>query len=365
VLAGLASLEERFAHPRLDCFSQRLAARCYLTPLDQGETARYIQAQIAGSEGDPDSVFAADALAAAHSATDGVPRLINQLCDHALLMASAGGVRQLTAAGIEEAWADLQQLPAPWCAGSSSVPQAGENVIEFGGLDGASDVVEELETDQTAPIAAAEPELELAGVAAAEPAWSAASDDETQPDQGADDEADFEPAGSIGPEVELVLGGHPNPFAESFDDEEVVIDQYAVLEENVFDQQPQVAARGDAMSLQLLRQLPNLDQRPSLSLAGTADDADERWSATGPGTATVGSESDTSGHAPELPTRPDLGPAERPALDDGADPATDDVPADHDLIIVTDDAEEDQPTGAVTTVCAQQYRQLFAQLRRG
>ena len=51
-----------------------------------------------------------------HKATDGVPRLINQVCDHVLLLAYAAGIRRIEPAHVEEAWADLQQLPTPWNA---------------------------------------------------------------------------------------------------------------------------------------------------------------------------------------------------------------------------------------------------------
>jgi enoyl-CoA hydratase/carnithine racemase len=46
ILAGSAVLEERFASPKLDAFSQRLAARCYLESLNREETQAYIHAQI-------------------------------------------------------------------------------------------------------------------------------------------------------------------------------------------------------------------------------------------------------------------------------------------------------------------------------
>ena len=51
-----------------------------------------------------------------HKATDGVPRLINQVCDHVMLLAYAAGIRRIEPAHVEEAWADLQQLPTPWNA---------------------------------------------------------------------------------------------------------------------------------------------------------------------------------------------------------------------------------------------------------
>ena len=59
-------------------------------------------------------LFSEEACQSVFKAADGVPRLINQLCDHALLVAYVAGCRMIDPAQIEEAWADLQQLPTPW-----------------------------------------------------------------------------------------------------------------------------------------------------------------------------------------------------------------------------------------------------------
>ncbi len=114
VIAGGPRLEERLASPKLESFNQRIAARCYLQAFNFDETADYIRSQIAAVGGVPERVFASDAASAVYRATDGIPRLINQVCDHALVLANEKGVRQITPSVIEEAWSDLQQLPTPW-----------------------------------------------------------------------------------------------------------------------------------------------------------------------------------------------------------------------------------------------------------
>ncbi len=53
-------------------------------------------------------------------------------------------------------------------------------------------------------------------------------------------EDDFQPAGSIGPEIELLFDGPANPFNEVFEDEEIVIDRYASLEADLFADRPLV-----------------------------------------------------------------------------------------------------------------------------
>ena len=143
VMAGSAVLEERFASPKLASLNQRLVARCYLESLRSEETAQYVLAQTAAAGGQHESIWSQEALRAVHQATDGCPRLVNQLCDHALLLAARQENKTVEARCVQEAWADLQQLPTPWS--DPPAPQAGQpshgdapqhaTVIEFGSLD--------------------------------------------------------------------------------------------------------------------------------------------------------------------------------------------------------------------------------------
>ena len=134
VLAGTTRLEEQFAHPRMESFNQRLACRCYLEALTGEETATYIQAQLQSVNGGQlAEIFDDQAMTAVQKLTDGVPRLINQLCDHALLAAAAQQVTGIDQRVVEMAWAELQQLPTTFAADESVAPTS--NVIEFGQLD--------------------------------------------------------------------------------------------------------------------------------------------------------------------------------------------------------------------------------------
>src|SRR4029078_6661930 len=79
-------------------------------------------------------MFAADTYAAVFEATDGVPRLINQLCDRALVDANAAGRSKIDRQVIQATWADIQQLPTPWDTPEQSTLSASSRVIEFGNL---------------------------------------------------------------------------------------------------------------------------------------------------------------------------------------------------------------------------------------
>jgi len=197
VLAGGPRLEEQFADPQLTSFNQRIAARCYLNSFNREETGQYVAAQLAKVGGEASHIFTEDAQEAIYTASDGIPRLINQIGDHAMMMAAIGGHTQISAAGVEEAWADLQQLPLPWRSTEESAPSAG--VVEFGSLEDT--VVDPMETIDTL-------QKHVDAVA--------------QIEQPADEKADCSRN-----EISLEFHPAPNPFADTFEEEEVVIDRFA------------------------------------------------------------------------------------------------------------------------------------------
>ncbi|MBN1394857.1 MAG: AAA family ATPase [Pirellulales bacterium] len=222
VLAGAAALEERFANPRLDSFSQRLGARCYLEAFNRTETRQYIQSRLDSTGVSGEEVFPEDACASVHQATDGMPRLINQVCDHALLLAYVEGRGSISSADVDEAWADLQQLPAPRGAEPSG-GRADGGVIEFGSLDESAESAEDHSVAAAFRVASAEDDENND----AEPAGQIHRIERLL----AEADEDFQPAGSIGPEVELDFREQIHPFQEKFEEEEVVSDRYAAARE--------------------------------------------------------------------------------------------------------------------------------------
>jgi type II secretory pathway predicted ATPase ExeA len=214
VLAGSSALEEAFAHPELESFSQRLSARCYLAPLNREESWQYIRAQIAACDTSPDDVFAPDAAEAVFDATDGVPRLVNQLCDRTLHLAVSGGQARVDRTVVQQAWSDLQQLPTPWETPTVDVVAEASDVIEFGNL--RDDL-----------IAAGHAIDEVSGV------------DDTELDR--DDEAVVaRSVATVGPPAAM-----GDPFAEKFDEEEVVLDNFAGWDDMFRRDAPRVENRRD------------------------------------------------------------------------------------------------------------------------
>jgi type II secretory pathway predicted ATPase ExeA len=112
VLAGTTRLDEMLGAARLESLAQRVAVRGHLEPLDHGETVAYLETQVRAAGLEWDRLFAAGCDDAVYRVTEGVPRLINQVCDQALV-AVAESDRRVTPADIAMAWREIQRLPAP------------------------------------------------------------------------------------------------------------------------------------------------------------------------------------------------------------------------------------------------------------
>ncbi|XZE52212.1 ExeA family protein [Planctomycetaceae bacterium SH139] len=113
VLVGASSLDERLAQPRMEPLAQRIGTRCYLHPLSQGETYQYVRESLRRVGLDPSQLIDDHALQSVYFASDGIPRLINQTMSRAVSLAESAGLKTISSQVVEQAWAELQQLPGP------------------------------------------------------------------------------------------------------------------------------------------------------------------------------------------------------------------------------------------------------------
>ena len=88
VLIGQPGLKDMLRRPELEQFAQRIAIDFHLQTLELQETCEYIRHRLVVAGGDP-NLFEAAACVAVHFYTRGTPRLINVLCDTALVCAFA------------------------------------------------------------------------------------------------------------------------------------------------------------------------------------------------------------------------------------------------------------------------------------
>jgi general secretion pathway protein A len=89
VLAGQPALEEKLRRPGLEQLRRRIMFHCKLPVLTLEETAGYIASRLAQAGAPKSELFPEDVVGAVFAHSQGVPRIINQLCEHALLAAYA------------------------------------------------------------------------------------------------------------------------------------------------------------------------------------------------------------------------------------------------------------------------------------
>ncbi|MFM7532856.1 MAG: ExeA family protein [Rubrivivax sp.] len=111
ILIGQPELREMLTRPEMEQVSQRIVARFHLRALDAGQTSLYVQHRLQSAGRDPAGIFDEPALARVHALTRGVPRLVNVLCDRALLGAFAAGRWAVDAELIDRA---AREVLGPW-----------------------------------------------------------------------------------------------------------------------------------------------------------------------------------------------------------------------------------------------------------
>jgi len=110
VLAGQPELELKLADPGLRQLRQRIALHVRLRPLSDDEIAAYVRTRLELAGAERLDVFAPAAILRVAMLTQGIPRIVNVLCDAALVTAFAMNARQVTPAIVDEAWTDYGRL---------------------------------------------------------------------------------------------------------------------------------------------------------------------------------------------------------------------------------------------------------------
>lgn len=134
ILIGQPELNRLLARPGLRQLAQRITARYHLTPLSRADTAAYIRhrLRVAGGEA---NLFTPAAVREVYRLSDGVPRLINVLCDRALLGTYALERSRVNAAMVWQAHREIRGKihPAPWMRGLRWAAGLGALALVFAG----------------------------------------------------------------------------------------------------------------------------------------------------------------------------------------------------------------------------------------
>ncbi|MFM8803463.1 MAG: ExeA family protein [Planctomycetia bacterium] len=341
VLAGPPALEERLGDPKMESFSQRIAVRAYLEPLDHAETVAYLRTQTRAAGLDWGQCFEPGCEDAVYTTADGVPRLMNQICDQALVLVAGAG-RRVKAADIAAAWQEIQRLPSPALFGHIVEGETRHDAATVGPAEGRDHESQREHEENRARWSDTDfPEDDSlaahggdggVGVIEFGPLEDRPSGvgmrpladigelvgmmDEEQPSGGRGDPWH-------GPDVEFVFDASADPFQEFFEQEERIVERYLVRSDDDFSRHLHVSSGEGAA---LVRQLAEIEDRRDASV----------------------------GHAGGQP------PVDRDAASVEAS-ETDD-----DMVVIEEDLLA--ATGVRPTVAAVRlgdYRRLFARLRRG
>jgi general secretion pathway protein A len=110
LILGQPELRDTLKHPRLAPLIQRIAMYTHLKPLDFDTMTRYIAFRLVRASADrPNVDFSREALRLIYEYSQGVPRLVNLVCDNALLVGYSSDTRLIDSAIIRRAVS--QMLP--------------------------------------------------------------------------------------------------------------------------------------------------------------------------------------------------------------------------------------------------------------
>lgn len=118
VLIGQPELGEKLALHELRQLNQRITARYHLKPLDEHETLQYIAYRLHVAGGRRKIQFSKTAVKSVYKYSGGTPRVINALCDRALLIGYTKEAVNITAAIIKQAASEIRGekvvVERPW-----------------------------------------------------------------------------------------------------------------------------------------------------------------------------------------------------------------------------------------------------------
>jgi len=203
ILLGQPELGAMLERPELRQLSQRIVARYHLGPLTKAEVEAYVRHRLEIS-GARRTLFPAALMGRLYRLSGGVPRLINVLCDRALLGAYVQGKERVDRATLSKAAREVLRLEQPR---DMLRPLLAILILVVGGLLGMTLYEQDLRANKAAAMPAT-PASARAEARAAEPAGKL-------PDRSVAPAAAL-PESLVWPEAELRSGGKEAAYAALF-----------------------------------------------------------------------------------------------------------------------------------------------------
>lgn len=108
VLVGQPELREKLKSPQLRQLRQRISVRYHILPLDSAEIERYICHRLSVAGSNNSVKFNKQAVEKIYQYSQGIPRVINILCDKILLAAYTRGTKSINQELVEECFQELE-----------------------------------------------------------------------------------------------------------------------------------------------------------------------------------------------------------------------------------------------------------------
>ena len=108
VLAGQPELDRKLDAPNLRQLKQRIVLRTTLQPFTLRDAIEYIVSRLEHAGMQDQTIFSEELMAEIHLRAQGIPRVINALCDNLLLTAFAGETRECTVPMLDEVCKDMR-----------------------------------------------------------------------------------------------------------------------------------------------------------------------------------------------------------------------------------------------------------------
>jgi len=148
VLVGQTELEQKLKQPNLRQLRQRLTLRAKTHPLTLEETRAYIQQRlrIAGCNGQ--QIFEPEALTAIHRYANGIPRVVNLICEHCLVSAFVDQQKMVTGMIVNAVARDFD-LGDNHASGAATPPPGQDKFDLMDALKTISNLAERLKDHET------------------------------------------------------------------------------------------------------------------------------------------------------------------------------------------------------------------------
>ncbi len=122
ILCGQPELESKMKDPSLRQLRQRIAIRAKTHALNREETGKYIQVRLAIAGSGTDPIFSQEAVETVFEFSRGIPRVINLMCEHALITGFADQIRPIPARVLRQVAKEFELDVVP------PIKDAGENL---------------------------------------------------------------------------------------------------------------------------------------------------------------------------------------------------------------------------------------------